>query len=588
MKTYAVDFETSYTDTRGIRQLGVRNYLSHPETDIFMVSVYGDDFAWVGHPKEFDWNMFDGSQLVSHNAAFDGEVFSELERRGGSKFLFWRDWDCSADLAAYLQSPRSLLDASRELLGIQLDKGVRDEMKGKDFHTLSAEDKVRWANYALADSKACYMLWQQCSHKWPEHERSVSRHTAMMCSRGIGINSDTVMRGIETLKQARWEAEQRIPWAGELDAKGKEIATVSPKAMAAECRRLGIEPPVSTDSKSEEFDAWLDDNAEKAPFVQAMSDWRKANRLLTVLEQFQVRTCDGRLRYSVKYFGAPHTGHWTGDNGLNLLNLPRKGTAGVDARACLVPPAGKKFVVADLSQVQARILLWLAGDNKMLDLIRSGVDLYEAHARATMGYSDPRPLKEVDPEKRQFAKMRVLQLGFACGAAKFQSSAATMYKVKMDLGRAKREVDDYRRKSPGITKLWKQLDDAARASRGGTFTCELPSGRSIQYFKMAQSAGELTGLVELGGFRKKLYGGLLTQNLVAGTNRDILAEAILKIEAAGIPVVLHVHDEVVCEVDADQAEEAARVVHQIMTTPPDWAEGLPIGSDVKIMDFYQK
>ena len=591
MKTYAIDYETSYTKTRGIRQLGVRGYLSHKETDIYLMSVYGPDFAWVGHPKDFDWSVLDDRDAVSHNAAFDTEVFHELCRRRGSDvpYLFTpAQWNCTADLAAYTQSPRSLLDASRELLGLQLDKTVRAEMEGRDFHTLSAEDKVRWGEYALLDAKASWLLWDKFSKFWPEHERAVSRHTAMMGQRGIGIDLSKVTQGIELLKQTVWEAEQEIPWAGELDAKGKEIATVSPKAMAAECRRLGIEPPVSTDSKSEEFDAWLDDNAEKAPFVQAMSDWRKANRLLTVLEQFQVRTCDGRLRYSVKYFGAPHTGHWTGDNGLNLLNLPRKGTAGVDARACLVPPAGKKFVVADLSQVQARILLWLAGDNKMLDLIRSGVDLYEAHARATMGYSDPRPLKEVDPEKRQFAKMRVLQLGFACGAAKFQSSAATMYKVKMDLGRAKREVDDYRRKSPGITKLWKQLDDAARASRGGTFTCELPSGRSIHYFKMAQSAGELTGLVELGGFRKKLYGGLLTQNLVAGTNRDILAEAILKIEAAGIPVVLHVHDEVVCEVDADQAEEAARVVHQIMTTPPEWAEGLPIGSDVKIMDFYQK
>jgi DNA polymerase len=253
-----------------------------------------------------------------------------------------------------------------------------------------------------------------------------------------------------------------------------------------------------------------------------------------------------------------------------------------------VPPPGKKFVVADLAQVQARILLWLAGDTTMLDLIRSGVDLYEAHARSTMGYSDPRTIKDVDPDKRQFAKMRVLQLGFACGAAKFQSSAATMYKVKMDLARAKREVDDYRRKSPGITRLWKQLDDAARASRGGTFTCELPSGRAINYFNVANAGGELTAQVERGGFRKKIYGGLLTQNLVAGINRDILADAVLRIEAAGIPVVLHVHDEVICEVDDYMVDEAARMVHDVMTTPPAWADGLPVGSDVKTYDHYQK
>lgn len=586
MKTFSIDTETSYTKTRGIRQLGVRNYLSHPDTDIFMLSVYGDDFAWVGEPSAFDWSMLAGQNVVAHNFAFDGEVVAELRRRGLTIPEF--QGNCTADLAAFLQSPRSLQDASRELLGIQLDKTVRDEMRGKDFHSLSPGEKTKWAEYSLFDAKASFMLWRTFNHLWPEHERAVSRHTAMMCNRGIGIDLAKVTAGIEKLQQARFEAEQKIPWAGELDAKGKEIATVSPKAMAAECRRLGIEPPASTDSKSEEFDAWLDEHEEKAPFVKAMSDWRKANRLLAVLESMQVRTCEDRLRYSVKYFGAPHTGHWAGDNGLNLLNLPRKPFAGVDVRACLVPPPGKKLVVADLSQVQARILLWLAGDEKMLDLIRSGVDLYEAHARATMGYADPRALKDVDAEKRQFAKMRVLQLGFGCGAARFQSSAATMYKVKMDLTRAQREVDDYRRKSPGITRLWDTLDKAARSSRGGDFACILPSGRTINYFKVALASGELTARVERGGARKKVYGGLLTQNLVAGTNRDILAEAVLKIESAGIPVCLHVHDEVVCEVDADAAEDAARTVREIMTTPPAWAEGLPLGSDVKIMDFYQK
>lgn len=587
MKTFAVDFETSYTDTRGIRQLGVRNYLSHPETDIFLVSVYGDDFAWVGHPKEFDWQQLGTSQLVSHNAAFDREVFAEIERRGGDKFLSWHQWNCTADLAAYLQSPRSLLDASRELLGIQLDKGVRDEMKGKDFHTLSAEDKVRWANYALVDAKACYMLWQQCSHKWPEHERAVSRHTAMIGARGIGVDLSKVTQGIELLKQAVWEAEQEIPWAGELTAKGKEIPATSPLALAAECRKLNIEPPSTTEEKSEIFQDWLDANAERAPFVRAMGQWRRANRLLKVLEAMQARTVDGRLRYSLKYFGA-HTGRWSGDAGLNLQNLPRKPFAGVDARACLVPGPGKKLVVADYAQIEARVSVWLAGDEPTLEMLRGGMDIYESHARRTMQFTDPRPLKEVNNEMRQFAKCRVLALGFGLGAGKFQSIVKQWTGIEINAQQAKAMVDNFRRTNPGITKLWQQLERGLRSSRGGTFTTELPSGRGIQYFDVSEAGGKLTGRVERGGFRKSLYGGLLMENLVQATAREIFAAAVLRVEAAGIPVVIHCHDELVCEVDADAAVDAARTVSEIMSTPPEWAEGLPVAAEAQVLDRYGK
>lgn len=636
MKTYAVDFETSYTDTRGIRQLGVRNYLSHPETDIFMVSVYGDDFAWVGHPKEFDWQQLGVSQLVSHNAAFDREVFAEIERRGGDQFLSWHQWDCSADLAAFLQSPRSLLDASRELLGIKLDKGVRDEMKGKDFHTLSAEDKVRWAEYAMLDAKACHALWQQHSHKWPEHERAVSRHTAMMGARGLGIDLAAVERGIEILMQTVWTCAQRIPWHGQLDARGKEIPITSPKEIVATCRRLGIEPPASTDGKSEEFEAWLEEHEDKADFVLAIQEYRRANRVLCILQEMAARTVGGRLRQGLVYFGAPHTGHWSGgggdeerskrQTGLNLLNLPRdplfitpdfrlltlrrlsdtqqrevlkaRTLDGVplhvvDLRAVLNPGPDKRLIISDWSAVQARVARWLAGDEVMLEMLRNGVDIYEAHARTSMGYADPRPLKEVDKAKRQLAKMRELQLQFQCGADKFVKSSWTQYQYRISLPDAKRNVDSYRRANRKITGCWDQLDRAFKASVGGDFHCTLPSGRTISYFGVARSAGgrfgtEYTARVKRGGDRLSFYGGKLFQNLVAGTSRDLLADVVLRQEAAGLPVVLHVHDETVNEVDVRDVEEAKHEAYKQMTTLPEWAEGLPIESEVVVSEFYTK
>lgn len=580
-KIVSYDTESSYAKDRDIRSLGVAGYVRRPETDHYLVSSYSADGAWVGSPAECPWNA--DAVWISHNAAYDSQVIAELRRRG-IPIPAPVEWNCTADMAAYLQSPRSLADASRELLGIELDKSVRGEMKGKDYHSLDAGEKVRWAEYALLDAKACYLLWQQHSHKWPEHERAVSRHTAMTGARGIGIDLAAVTRGIELLEQHRWEAEQRIPWAADKPAS-------SPLALKAECQRLGLMPPGTTEEKSEIFQAWIEENEEneeKADFVRAVGQWRRANRLLKVLEAMRTRTVDDRLRYGLKYFGATHTGRWSGDAGLNLQNLPRKPYAGVDARACLVPGPGKKLVVADYAQIEARVSVWLAGDEATLEMLRGGMDIYESHARRTMGYADPRPLKDVDNEKRQFAKCRVLALGFGLGAVKFQSIVKQWTGMDISASQAKQMVDNFRRTNPGITGLWSRLERGLRDSRGGDFATELPSGRSIRYMDVAATDRQLTGKVELGGPRKFLYGGLLMENLVQATAREIFAAAILRVEAAGIPVVLHCHDELVCEVDAGSAEEAREDVEQLMSAAPEWAEGLPIAAEASVKDFYGK
>ena len=585
--TFAIDTESSYAKGRDIRSLGVQKYLRHPETEHYLVSAYGELGAIVAEPSNFSWEHLAGATLVSHNASYDSSVIQELHHRG-VKIPEPAAWHCTADMASYLQSPRALADASRELLGIELDKSVRDEMKGKVWAGLSADEKVKVAEYCLLDSKASYTLWQQFGHQWPDHEREVSAHTAMMCRRGIGLDLPRIAAGIKTLQKVKWEAEQRIPWAGELTAKGKEQPIASPLLIAVECRRRGIEPPASTDTKSEEFGLWLEQHEKQADFILAVQQWRQANRLLSVLETMHEREVDGTLHYGLKYFGATHTGRWSGDAGLNLQNLPRKAFAGVDARACLVPRSGKRFIIGDFAQIEARVTCWLAGDEGTLALLRSGVDIYEAHARRTMDYSDPRPLKGVNPDMRQFAKCRVLALGFGLGGGKFQSIVKLWTGLEISEAQAKQMVADFRRTNPGVVGLWRRLEQGLRGSTGGTFELELPSGRMIRYFNIAEIDRQRCGRVERGQPRKTLYGGLLTENLVQATARDLFAEAILRLERAGLPVVLHVHDEVVVEVDESAAAEALQAVNEIMCVVPTWATGLPIQADTQIADAYGK
>jgi hypothetical protein len=251
----ALDSESTYTSDRGIRSLGVRRYVSHPETEHYLISLYGNGFEWVGPPEKAPWGKLCGATLVSHNAAYDQAVVAELRRRG-LDIPVPAEWYCTADLSAFLQSPRALADASRELLGVELSKKVRSEMKGRRWSDLTPEEEEEVRRYALSDAKASYELWDQHASNWPAGERRLSQHTAAMCQKGIGVDLSRIDRAIEQLQLEKQKAEDQIPWAKELDAKGCKSPIDSARLIARECQRLGIAPPTSTSSKSEVWDAW--------------------------------------------------------------------------------------------------------------------------------------------------------------------------------------------------------------------------------------------------------------------------------------------------------------------------------------------
>lgn len=572
--SYALDTESSYSRERDIRSLGVHNYVRHPDTHHYLAAVYNDEVAWAGDPRDLP---FPPGVALSHNAAYDQSVVAALGLPRPA------EWHCTADLAAYLQAPRNLKDAVEELLNLGLDKSLRDNMKGVEWKSLSPDEQAEMAKYCLLDSKACFLLWKTFHEQWPVHEQSVSDHTAMMCQRGIYVDVPMLEAGIEKLQQIKFEAEQEIPWAGELNAKGKPLPVTSPKELAKHCRMLGIQPPASTDAKSEEWEAWEDAYADHTPFVHAVQRWRRANRLFQLFSTIRTRQDGGVLSYSLKYFGA-HTGRWSGDAGVNLQNLPRTAFEGIDARGIFIPQPGHVLLVADYAQIEARVALWLANDREMLALLRSGVDLYEAHARATMGYSDPRPLKEVDPAKRQLAKVRVLALGFGLGAAKFQRIAKQWAGIDLTENEARNQVGSFRRANRGLLRLWRRLQQGFRHSKGGTLDTVLPSGRVLHYYQV----GEDHARVQRGGPTIHWYGGKLFENLVQSTARDLLADAILRVESAGLPVRLHVHDEIVAEVPEEDAEEGAAALKELMERAPEWAAGLPVEVEVSVKERYAK
>ena len=189
MITYALDFESYYDDECSVRTLGNRGYFAHENFDPYLMSVVGDDgYVFCGDPKTFDWSLLNDSTVVSHNAAFDYGLYLYGVEQEWWAICTPKDWLCTADMCAYFSTPRSLKGACKWLFGMEMSKTVRDDMKGKNWKTMTEEFKASVIEYAIKDSELCLKVWQELSPKWPEQERWVSKHTGIMMRRGLPMD----------------------------------------------------------------------------------------------------------------------------------------------------------------------------------------------------------------------------------------------------------------------------------------------------------------------------------------------------------------------------------------------------------------
>jgi DNA polymerase I-like protein with 3'-5' exonuclease and polymerase domains len=614
MNTLAIDFETYYDRDYSLKKIDAWSYVHHPKFDCYLMSVYGTTeagpFEWAGHPKDFtQWAIFNNATLVAHNAAFDSLVFKRLQSLGIIPAIEQPTWRCTASMSVYLSAPRSLKGACKQLLDIAVDKTQRDKAKGQTSADLFGNDAME--AYALEDARLCFLLWDKYNHLWPEDEQELATLTFAWGQQGIAVDFKRLEQSIQTLETQRFNAAQQLPWVDDLD----EDTPLSHRKLAEECRKADIPCPASLAMDDPECEAWENKYGAEYAWVDAMRIFRRTNMLLKrfkivysrafPVSQASCLPCQSasptnaqclvpnastyHFPYGLKYFGAV-PGRWSGDSGFNVQNMPRGELFGVDLRRCFTPSPGNVFIIADLCQIEPRILAWLIDDTAFLDLVRSGIDIYEAHARSTMGYTDPCPLKDVDSDMRSLAKARTLGLGYGCGPRKFVAVAKNLGGIDITFAAAKQTVQDFRAKNPRITRLWNRLDRDFKRSAGGDYHIELPSGRELRYLSVCKNPrGYYAASTERGGRKRKLYGGLLTENLVQATARDVFAEHLLEIHRANIGrIVFHVHDEVIVEVPKSQAQEACDRIRQIMSVTPDWLPDCPIAADAAIHHHYTK
>lgn len=588
----AIDFEGFYSNDISVTTMGAWHYAR--ATDIYMVTVASDDgFRFVGHPKDCPWDRIKDHTAIFANASFDLTLLEWLQESGVvPQFKFPECLDV-LDLSRYLGFPGSLAGASEALLGVPMSKTTRGNMKNKRWNEMSEEFKQEVRDYALKDAEMTLRLWLEHGHKWPWHERELSRQTREIGMRGVPVDVEAATKAKKHLEGLIWESESKIPWAKEVDAK-----ILSPLRLAEECRRVGITPPSSLAQDSEECSRWEDTYGEQYPWVGAMRDWRRCNILLKKVEVLLRRTRpDGVFPFSLRYFGSGITGRFSGESGFSMLNLPRGEMYGVDLRGLFKAPPGFKFLILDFSSLEPRVGNWLVGNWDMLELMKSpDADIYEAHARATMGYTDPRPLKQYDKEMgteiRKLAKARVLGAGYGASGEKFVFIAKVMADLDLNIQQANQVIQDFRRENKKFVDTWKRLDHAMKMRAGkGDFSIELPSGRELVYRDVSNVGDGLSAVTCRSGknMRTRWWGSKNFENSCQGAAREVLCEKLLQLELEHkIPVCLHVHDEIVALVPEDEAEEKFKTMKEVMEAEPSFMPGLPLAAEGAITDRYGK
>lgn len=339
---------------------------------------------------------------------------------------------------------------------------------------------------------------------------------------------------------------------------------------------------------------------------------------------------DSRVRGCLKFYGANRSGRWSGRL-VQLQNLPQNKIPDIDlarelvvkngfkklellfgetpfvlsqlVRTAFIPSGGCRFIISDFSAIEARVIAWIADEKWRLNVFNSHGKIYEASASKMFNV----PIETIDKGSplRQKGKIAELACGFGGGVGALKAMGAA------DMGLSDSElqvlINDWREANPNIVNLWHTCEDAAREAiysgwpqdigKGVVFSYEqgylfikLPSGRRLAYYDTEIKEREITymGIEQQTKrwIRLKTYGGKLVENITQAVARDCLAEAMKRIDKAGYSILMHCHDEVILDVPSGMG--SLEEVTSIMSTPVEWAPGLPLKGDTYEADFYRK
>lgn len=617
MDIVTLDMETFYDREYSLSKMTTEAYVRDPRFEVIGVGIKVND-----HPA--DWysgenvgrflKSLDYSKraILCHNTVFDGAI---LSWHFGIRPRLWLD---TLSMARPWHS--ITVGGSLKKLVAYYGLGAKgDEVihaLGKRRADFTADELNRYASYCLNDVDLTYQLFHKLKAKMPVSEIMLIDQTIRMYTEPkIELDKPLLEQHLLDVRTKKSDLMDELAWLGssEEEVKAKLMSNVQ---LAETLQQLGVDPPTkvsaATNKQTYAFSktdkAFTDLLEYNNPQVQAIVAARLGVK--STLEETRTTSLigvaeRGPLPIMLNYYGA-HTGRFSGGDKMNLQNLPRGGTL----RKSLLAPKGKMFVACDSAQIEARIVAWLAGQDSLIYSFREGRDVYCEFATDVYG----RKITKENQLERHVGKTAVLGLGYGMGWVTFRATlmlGAGGLKVTLDEEQAREIVGKYRTKYPRIAALWDRCNWAvgqmAIGSDGDikdgvvTFGKEhirLPNGMLLQYPMLQRGAigyrfigdnrawnttvkNKITGETPQESMWTYIYGGKLTENIVQALARIVVCDQMVKI-GQRYPVVLQVHDEVVCLVDESEADEAKAFVTSVMRTPPAWAPDLPVNCEAKI------
>lgn len=612
-----IDFETYYDSDYTLRKMSTSEYIRHKSFEAISCSIKigkRKPFCYFGKEdiaKAFAKIEWSETILLAHHNHFDGLILSHHFGHVPKRYA------CTLSMARVLH-PKS---ERNDLASVAVHYNVANKLempdfKGKHLKDIQKNERRAVATYNNGDVESCYQAYNKMLPDVPTDEMELIDVTVRMFA-------DPVLR--VDLKKAKEELkrEQTTKAAAILNS-DKDIDTLSsgPKFVAS-LSELGIDVPTK-DSPSVRNE---DGTPKQIPAI-AKSDESLQSLLLhpdkrvadlvagrlaaksTIGESRAARMImsgSGGLRLPIYLnYAMAHTLRWSGGDKFNPQNLKQSQKVGGVLRECILAPKGDELVVVDSSQIEARIVAWLAGQEDVLEAFRALRDIYSEFATGAYG----RVITKSDKEERFVGKTCILGLGFGMGGVKLQATLLTqsvnqgLDPVRLPLASCYDLVSTYRKTYTNIVKLWKTANNdfigAMLSGRRHKFKCLqfdkdrcwLPNGLPLQYPELEANIvktgsgffkGDFAETVQDASYlaaraRSKVYGGLLVENIVQALARIVVADAMREISRV-YRVVMMTHDEVVFVAKRREAEKAFDWAVKIMSTPPVWAPDLPLNAE---------
>lgn len=621
-KIVSLDLECYYSTEYSLTKIPTEEYVRSPQFEMIGIAIKVDDGATVWYPKpqvekvlkEFDWS---DAMVVAQNTAFDGAVLNWLY---GVKPLAWFDI-LGMSRALYPHEKAHRLEVQAQRMGIGVKGDEVNHAKGKHYDDFSAEELARYAKYCVNDVELTYKLFNAyMGLGFPKQElKLIDMTLRMFIEPVLELDKTLLVDHLEAVKDAKEALMESVRDFMLKDADPEYVHAIFSEGMdgikkllmsndkfAKVLEDYGVVPPTKISLRTgklayafaktdEQFKALEEHPDVRVQMLVAARLGNKTTIEETRTERFIGMSNRGKFPVPLRYYGA-HSGRWSGQDSVNLQNLPSRGTNAGKIKKAIKAPKGYVVIDCDSAQIEARTLAWLAGQHDLVEAFENKQDVYKLMASQIYGIP-PEQVTTGSASQRQVGKTVVLGAGYGVGHRKLQIFLKQQAGVEVTEAEAKRIIDAYRNTYYKIPELWRRADEALIALRTGNSIqvdaqglikaipgkgLTLPSGLFIQYPDLAKVTDEKTGKDQWRYFSKGMpvyiYGGKVVENVCQAVARQVVGEQMLRI-GKKYKVVLTVHDAVACIAPIEEKEEAQRYVEECMSWRPKWAQTLPLACE---------